>query len=185
MSSLAQQKIRTISKILSPLCVLVFILIPALVAAVWFWGDESFIRSGEPSHYFVPYGIELQSDLNPGTRIAGFVISLLPNLLLLYGIWHLRALFLCFGQLEFFSQRTTRHMRAFALANFVYAFAYPLAGGLLSVALSSLDPATPTLLILTAGHHELMALFIGGVFLLIASLMAEGQRLSDEVEHFV
>lgn len=185
MHSVPQQKIQTISRILSPLCILVLILIPSLVAAVWIFGDEGFMRSGEPSHYFVPYGIELKSNLSPSTRLAGFAISLLPNLLLLYGIWHLRALFIRFGQLEFFSPRTTRHMRNFALANFMYALAYPLSGGLLSVTLSAFDPNAPTVLTLTAGHHELMALLIGGVFLLIAWLMAEGQRLSDEVEQFV
>lgn len=179
------QKIQFVSKALSIFCSLALLVIPAAVAAVWFWGDKNFLNSGEPGHYFIPYGIDFQGDLSPGKRFLGFAISLLPNLVLIFGILHLRKLFARFGQLEFFSKHTIKHMKYFALAIFLYAFAYPLSGGILSVTLSALDPQQPTVLSLTAGHHELMTLFVGGVFLSVAWMMGEGKRLNDEIEQFV
>lgn len=185
MNSTPQSRIQTASRILAPLCVLAFVFIPAVVTAVWIFGSEGFLRSGEPTHYFIPYGFEYSGELTPLSRLLGMSISLLPNCLLMFGIWNLRKLFIHFGHLEFFTVETTRRMKNFALSIFIYAFAYPIAGGLLSVGLSALNPATPTVLTLTAGHQQLMALFVGGVFLLIAWLMGEGQRLSDEIEQFV
>jgi len=173
-----------LASILYYCCAASFILIPLVVASIWFFGDASFLESGEPAQYLVPLGVEVHGALSLKMRLAGFAVSMLPNALIMFGIWQLRSLFQCFRQLQFFTFDTTRHMKAFGLSVLLYAFAYPLAGGVLSLVLTVLK-GEPGLVSITAGHHELMSLFVGAVMLAVASMMSEGKRISDEIEQFV
>ena len=141
--------------------------------------------SGAPAHYLIPHGISIQGDVTVSIRLFGFIASMIPNLFLMLGVWHLKVLFSHFCKLEFFTSDTTRRMKGFGMAVLVYGLVYPVSGGLLSLATSFQNPPGSRVIAITAGDHELMTLFLGGVILVIAWVMGEGKRLSDEIKQFV
>ena len=186
MNTEQSSKIKRASWLLSNLCLVGVVLIPLLVGCLWMLGGHAFFQSGEPSMYLIPYGYALQSaPLTLVIRLSGFVVSMLPNALLMLSLWHLKCLFEEFYQLNFFTSETVKRLKGFSVNTLLYALAYPLSGGLLSLVTSLHNPAGHRVISITAGDTQLFAIFIGLVILLISWVMGEGKRLSEENEQFV
>lgn len=116
---------------------------------------------------------------------AGFVASLLPLGVIIFGLVTMRRLFGLYEAGEIFSGenvRCFRHMGytfiAWVLANTVYT-------PLLSVIITAVNPPGQKSLVLQFGSPQMSALIAGGIVLLIAWVMEEGRKLEDEQAHTV
>ncbi len=180
------QRIARLSRIMKGLCLLGFVGIPALLAAVWAFGSEAFLRSGEPAFYLVPHGVSFElGRLDAGLRWAGFAVSMLPGCVMMLGLWHLSQLFADFRRLDLFTADSVRHFRWFALTVLASGLVKPLAGALMSVVTSYGNTAGQRNLSVTAGDAELTAIFVGLVLLVIAWVLEQGRRIAEENREFV
>ena len=106
------QNIQRVSALMSALCSLSLALLPLLL--LWIWVD--FERINGTLEY-------IGNALRPETialpyRILGFIISMVPVALLMWGLLHLRALFELFRKAVFFSEANARLLHKFAMMLF-------------------------------------------------------------------
>lgn len=159
---------------------------PSVVGIVWFAGSESLLLSGEATHFLIPHGASFESGrLDLPMRFNGFLISMIPGLVTMYGFLHLARLFERFARLEFFTVDTVRHFRIFATTVVAVGILMPLSGALLSLATSLGNSPGNTLISVTAGDSELATIFLGCVMLVIAYVMEQGKRLADDYQGIV
>jgi hypothetical protein len=169
-----------LSRVFAQLCLLGMIAIPCLLALVWWHLDWLAANSPElRALAFEPAGIQ------PVQRALGFAVSMIPGSVLLWGLWRLREVFSVFATGVFFSARTVEGIRAFALAVTLQVLLRPLATALLSIVLTMHNPPGQRALVVAFGTRELESLFIGGIFLAVAFVMAEGRRLAEDNAQFV
>lgn len=179
-------RIVTYSRALRVICTVAFAAIPSALGAMWVFGTEAFLLSGEPAQYLVPPGVGFESGLlDPTLRVLGFAISMIPAGLAMWALWHLAGLFGCFARLQFFTAHSVRHFRTFAAAVLLTGLARPLAGALMSLATTMGNAPGNRYLSITAGDSELTAIFLGFVLLVVAWVMEQGQRIAEENEQIV
>lgn len=174
------------SRRLRALCVFGALAIPTLLAAMWFFGSEDFLLSGEPVQYLVPHGVAFEPGLlSPVLRLLGFCVSMIPGAIAVWALLHLANLFGCFSRLQFFTTDTARSFRQFALAVLLTGLARPIAGGLMSLVTTMGNTPGNRFVSLTAGDSEMTAVFLGVVLLVVAWVMEQGQRIVEENEQIV
>ncbi|MCB1684687.1 MAG: DUF2975 domain-containing protein [Pseudomonadales bacterium] len=179
-------RIVTYSRVLRGVCAIGFALVPLLLGGMWFLGSEAFLLSGEAAYYLVPHGVGFEvGRLTPALRLAGFMISMIPGGLTMWALWHLAKLFGCFSRLQFFTSDSVRSFRVFATAVLLTGVARPLAGGLMSMATTFGNAPGNRYLSFTAGNSELTAVFLGFVLLVVALVMEQGQRISEENQEII
>ncbi len=164
-----------LSLLLKHVITLSLILLPTLFAALWWQFDWLAANAPELNRL----AVDAQS-VGPGRRVLGFLISMLPVSLLLYGLWRLREAFERFSQGEFFTYETITCIRSFALMVMLQSLMRPVATTLLSVLLTMSNPPGQRTLAISIGSGELEMLFVGAVFFAVAHLMVEGRRLADD-----
>ena len=120
-----------------------------------------------------------------GFRLVAFLFALAPAGFTVWALLSLRRLFLLYAHGEVFSHQALRMLNHVAVALFA------------SVIVGFVMQAPITLLLswhLGAGHrsvsigigsHEVASLFMAGVVLVIARVMAEARRVADENASFV
>ena len=176
------QKIQRVSALISALCSLSLVLLPLL--QLWIWVDL------EGPHGTLEYLEYIGNALRPETialpyRILGFIISMAPVALLMWGLLHLRALFELFRKAVFFSEANARLLHKFAMMLFFSTLASPIARALVSVALTINNPPGQRAVVVNIGSGDLNSLFVAAVFLAVAWVMREAHTLSQENAEFV
>ena len=116
---------------------------------------------------------------------AGFLVSLLPLGVVVFGLLTLRRLFLLYEGGIIFSGANVHCFRRLGYAFIAWAVANLLYTPLLSVILTAANPPGEKALVLQFGSPHLATLITGGVVLLIAWVMDEGRKLEDEQAHTV
>lgn len=175
-------RIRRISRIINALCGLAMVAI--LCGLPFLWIGFNFLFGEDSAFVFDQYGA--LPDPMPGpSLLAGFVISLLPAGLMVFGFDRLRRLFGLYAQGVIFSAENSRCLRAFALSVIGLALLDPLIDALLSVALTSGNPSGSKKLVMSFGSAELSMIFVGMIFLVIARIMELGNELAEEQSKIV
>jgi hypothetical protein len=169
-----------LSRIFAQLCLLGMIAIPCLLALVWWHLD--WLAANSPELRVLPFN---PAEIRPAQQGLGFAVSMIPASVLVWGLWRLREVFSGFATGVFFSARTVEGIRAFALAVTLQALLRPVATTLLSIVLTMHNPPGQRALVVAFGSRELESLFIGGIFLAVACVMAEGRRLAEDNAQFV
>ena len=173
------QKIQRMSTLITTLCSLSLISLPLL--QIWIWVD-----------LLGPHGTfkYINNALHPETialpyRILGFLISMVPVALLMWGILHLRALFKLFRKAVFFSEANVRLLHKFAMMLFFNTLASPIARSLVSVAVTINNPPGQRAVVFNIEGGDLNSLFVAVVFLAVAWVMREAHALAQENAEFV
>ena len=100
------QKIQRVSFGMSVLCLIGLVLLPLPALYFWLWSDlQAFAGS-------IPIYPELIGSMNRG---MGLLVEAVPTGLLMWGVWHLRNLFMLYHQAVFFSEENSRRLHGFAL----------------------------------------------------------------------
>ncbi|MEM7359648.1 MAG: DUF2975 domain-containing protein [Pseudomonadota bacterium] len=174
-------RIKTISRLMEHFCLIVMIALPMWV--IWFWtnadqylAELSFARESLllDMQYIELYQLVLAGGL-----------SMLSILVLVYGISHLRRLFVLFQQGEFFSEHSARHLHIFGLTLFISALLKPVVSAALSLILTMGNPPGQKSVVVEFGSREISMIFIAGTILVITWILREGQKLAAENAEFV
>lgn len=123
--------------------------------------------------------------LGPSQVIAAAAIMVVPIGVMVWGLWHVRALFRDFAAGRAFTVGAARRLQRFGVAVLVQAPLGPLTATALAMALSLANPPGQRLLVLTLSINDYLALIVGGVLVAVAAVMREAARLADENAGFI
>lgn len=122
--------------------------------------------------------------LRAGPKAAGMLASLPVLLLTGYAAWRLHALLRSLRAGAYFALATIGHLRAFAIAA-LGAMAWSVLDTLLRGLAWRHGFGIDGFVQIGVSSEELLAMFVCGLFFLIAGLMQEGRRLAEENEGFI
>lgn len=154
----------------------------AELALAWIWLDPDLVRS-----LVVPrLGLSLAPvDLSASARLVGFTIAMLPMSVLLYLLHQAYQLFDHYRLGDVFSADAPRRLRLIGQSMLALSILRPLAGTLLTVALTVSNPPGQRYLALSISLDDYMIAAFGGLVLAIGHVMAEATRLAEENQQFV
>jgi uncharacterized membrane protein len=116
--------------------------------------------------------------------IAGLIIAV-PVGVMVWGLWHVRALFRDFAGGRVFTGSAAHHLQRFGVSVLAQGPLGPLTATALALALSFGNPPGQRYLVLTLSINDYFAVIIGGVLVAVAAVMREAARLADENASFV
>jgi hypothetical protein len=116
--------------------------------------------------------------------LAGLIIAV-PVGVLVWGLWHVRAMFCDFAQGRVFTATVAHHLQRFGVAALAQTLLGPLTATALALALSLGNPPGQRYLVIAFSINDYLALIVGGVLVAVAAAMREAARLADENAGFV
>lgn len=123
--------------------------------------------------------------VTPVARLAAAAVVAVPLMVVLYGLWAVRALFREFARGQVFTERAARHLQTFAVTVFVQAPLGPLTSAGLSVAISLVNTGGERMHAITFSLEDYLFLIVGGVLFAVARVMHEAAELADENASFI
>jgi Protein of unknown function (DUF2975) len=154
---------------------------PLLIVVTFMFPDRTQWLMFDINHL----GAALNANIPMPYRLGAMACALVPAAFTVWALWSLRLLFLSYAHGEVFSRGALRHLTHVAVALFggvVVGFAmqapisllltWPLGHGHREISLAF-------------GSDDVARLFMSGVMLVIARVMAEAGRLADENAKFV
>jgi hypothetical protein len=171
-------RLQSLSRWLGWLCLVLMIALPVGAVLTWttLWGELGHayaVRAGVKDHL-------IPAALTPVQQVAGVVVTLVPAGLMIVGLVWLRRLFAAFAAGRVFSSDNTRAIRVFAWSMIGVHVAQVFALGLSSMIITMLNPPGQRLLAFGIGSDQVLAIFVGAVFVLIAHVLEEGRRIADD-----
>lgn len=172
------QRLSAISRLLGWVCVALMVLLPASVVAFWVsfdvMGQGLVDRLGIGRQYPVP------TELIPVQIALGIGVMMVPVGLMMFGLWNLRQLLSGFGAGQIFTIANSRYLRVFAWSALAVIITQFFTDGLLSIVLTLNNPPGQRVLAFGFSTDQLIGLFFGAVFVLIARVLEEGRKLADD-----
>ena len=154
-------------------CTLIIVTIPVATAAFWGLTPTDTIRA------FKELGYEVTA-LPPLFRLLAFLVTMIPGAIAIYGLLALRRLFDSYRTGAIFAAGNALCLRTFAISVVGSVLAKFITAPVLSVVLSWHNPPGTRALAITLNSDDLGALFVGCLFLVVAWIMAEAQRLAED-----
>ncbi len=150
---------------------------PFAVAYYWatFDGSESLLPR-------VLEGVDLQNSTPiPTGRLAlGFLVTMLPCAVMMYGLTQLRRLSRLYTEGRIFTTANCDCLKKLSVALLAWVPARMLFDALISLVLTSGNPENQRLIAVSLAELELTALVLGLVFLVIAWVMGEACELQED-----
>ena len=143
------------------------------VAAFWAFTSPEAIKDIRGLGYDV-------TALPPAYRLLAFLVSMIPGAIGVYGLMALRRLFGAYRDGAIFAAGNALDLRAFAFSVVGSVLANIVTGPVLSVIVSWHNPPGSRVLAVSFRSDDLAALFVGCLFLVVAWIMAEAQRLAED-----
>lgn len=166
-------RIRAVSAVMRAFCTIAIVIIPVGLAAFWALASPELI--GDIRSLGNPVAA-----LPPLFRLFGFLVTMIPGAIGIYGLIALRRLFDACRAGAIFAAGNALNLRAFAVSVVASALAKIMIGPVLSVLVSWHNPPGTRELAITLSSDDLGALFVGFLFLVVAWIMAEAQRLAED-----
>ena len=123
--------------------------------------------------------------LTPVTQAIAAAIAAVPIAIMVWGLWHVRALFAEFAAGRVFTPAAARHLQMFGASVLAQAPLGPLISAALTVALTLNQPPGQRMLAVAFSIHDYFALIVGGVLFAAATVMREAARIAEENAGFV
>lgn len=173
---------RRARKLSSGMAVLCAVIAPLLVFAMafyWFATPSSVVLANA--------GLDAGAmrEIGYGTRSLACAVSMLPLLVLAWGLMEARRCLLAFAAGRFFSIEAVNGLWRFSLALLVSALLKPVAGAALSVILSWNNGPGARTLTLSFSSDTLLALVIAGTIAVISWVLSEAVAIAAENAQFV
>ncbi|HMS27613.1 MAG TPA: DUF2975 domain-containing protein [Burkholderiaceae bacterium] len=179
-SAFERHAMQRTSSWLAAACLLLMVVLPGVVFAFWALADVGLLAVRAN---LLPSAI--QAPLQDWQRWAGAVVTGVPVVLMLLGLWQARQCLLQFAQGRVFTGQAVQRLRAFAAWALAAIVADMLTSPVLSVMLTMHNPPAARHLAIGIGtDHVLSALFAAMVWSM-AQVIAQGQMLAEENASFV
>jgi len=174
------QRITSVSRILSIVCLVFLVSLPFYLAHHWLLPAHLWLDS-------MPFGSQIQYfDSWPPTidkQILGILISFIPGFFIVKGLWHLKQLFALYSQGVFFSETIVSLYNKCSSAALWFVIVWIASQSLMSVAMSY-DSVTPVLTV-SFTHAHALALFSATLLRVIAMVMSVSHELAQENKSFI
>lgn len=174
-----RERIRRLGRWMARICLISSLLLVTGMLAYWVLTPSAdlFSEAGLPP--------ERAGTIGLGIRFFGFILSMIPLAVLVYGLDNARHCFAGFAEGRFFSLEAAGQLRRFAIAVAVSSLLQPIAEAALSLLLSINGLSGPRTVRLEIGSETLVMMIFAGTVALIAWLMAEAAAMAEEHEQFV
>ena len=159
----------------------ILILTPILCALAWIFVNEMTADMHEAMR--LPHYARLPLPL--WARVAGFVVSMLPACVAMYGIVVLIRLFRLYEKGQIFRPGNVRCYRSLSRALIWWCVANIVADPLMSIGLTLHHPPGQRMISIGLGSPDMTALLVGFVLAVIAWVMEEGCKLQEEQDYTV
>lgn len=173
------ERIKRISSKFRFLFSFLIILIPLLSLLFWIFFNQ--LSEG----FLAGMPVDVLRPLSPGTRCLGFLVSLIPTGIAIYGIYRLRELFTYYEQGIIFSSANVHCFRHLGYTLIYWGFSKIPFVALSSIALSYNNPPGERQFVIEFGSDDVAAIVIGAVVLIISWVMYEASKLEEEQAHTV
>jgi hypothetical protein len=170
-----------LSMIMAWLATAGFVIFPLMIVYVFLDPDHSQWMMFS----YIHGGAELSSRQPLAFRLMALFCALAPTAFTMWALWSLRRLFLLYAKGSVFSAEALaalNHVAVALFASVIVAFAMQAP---ISLALTWARGAHHREISLGFGSEDVFTLFMAGVVLVIARVMAEAQRMADENAKFV
>ncbi len=174
------RKIRRVSSIMSVLCVIGMIGLPLSLAIGW---SSPEIFSNSLPGFENPWNAF--ASLSPTERVLGFLVSMIPAGVMIFGLAGLRHLFRLYEAGDIFSVGSARYLKRFAISVMLQAILRPLAGTLHTVIFTFNNAPGEKMLAVSFGDGEFAAVLLGGLLLVIGWIIGEGAKIAAENRQFI
>jgi len=174
-----QSSVGGLSKTMARLSTLGFVIVPLVVAYAFIDPDNS------KWMMFAYEGVKLSSSQPLALRLLALVCALAPTAFTMWALWSLRRLFLLYAKGSVFSAEALEALNHVAVALFAGVVVAFIMQAPISLALSWPRGAGHREISLSFGSGDVVRLFMAGVVLVIARVMAEARRVADENAKFV
>jgi Protein of unknown function (DUF2975) len=166
------------------LCFIVVIVL--LNAASWFYPPLRSHSFAFSLTHEVVWRLQVDIDAFPWWQKLGSVaLSSLPLLALATGLWHLRALFQCYGRREYFSPAAAVHLGWVGRFVALWVMLRLLSRPLLSAWVTMHEPPGHRTLVVAIGSPEIVALFVAASIMVIARILRRASELDSENKLFI
>ncbi|WP_259779568.1 DUF2975 domain-containing protein [Aestuariispira ectoiniformans] len=172
-------KVIRLSLTLRVICWLGIIALPLMEAAVWLNADWL-----KETDAFADLGLSY-ADLSLLRRVGALAISMVPVLILIYGLWRLVLLFSAYAAGRIFDTETAGHLKAFSICVLLNAIVEIMSTTALTAYLTFDRPEGERMVSVTVSDQEFGVLLMGGLLLVVAWVLGEGAKLADENRQFV
>lgn len=116
---------------------------------------------------------------------GGAIISGIPLLALSYGVYNLRLLFKCYGQREYFSQKSASLLESVGKSIITWDVLSFMLEPLLSYWMTFREGPGNRMISLSFESQDIVALFVAICIILIAQILRRAADLQDENRQFV
>ena len=176
-------KVVTTSRFFKRIFTVIFLAWPLVLALIWFQPQQDFLATlGLNISNFIPLGLfdHILVPLSASTKALGFFISFIPMIIGLLISWLFIRLFQGYEQNYIFNLKSIRILKKIALVMILGVLLDPLYQVLISFAMTMHNPPGYRLITLYIGAESIRTLITAGLIYLIAYIMQEGVKLSDE-----
>jgi len=156
---------------------IVFILIPVINALVWLFINGI---SDEMQKNILPHYVRLP--LPAQARLLGFIVSMLPAGITMYGTWAVVRLFRLYEKGQIFREANVHCFRDISRALIIWCVVRLISDPLMSIALTLHHPPGQRMLSLGLRSMDITALLVGFALAVIAWVMEEGRKLQEELD---
>jgi hypothetical protein len=176
------ENLASLSRVMAWLSGAGLILYPLMVAAIFvFPGGATDWMMYSQDHL----GAALNANVPIAFRLAALACEAAPAALVLWALWSLRQLFLRYASGDVFSNETLQLLHNVAVAIFAQVIVAFVAQGPMSFLLTYPLGHGHRDISLSLGSDDVFSVFMAGVVLVIARVMAVARRMADENESFV
>lgn len=163
---------------------IVLIIIPISTYFEWIEFDRVAFSMLDSLRYDHP-DLPKISTLPMSTRLECYIIAMIPNFVVMFGLYHLIKLLKLYEIGLIFTKENINQIKICSYTIFVWFFANFLASTLLVLALTMNNPEGQRILSITFASKEFSALVIGTIAIFIAHIMEEARKIKDENDHTV
>jgi hypothetical protein len=175
------ENVATLSRVMAWLSTAGFLIVPAIVIYAFLSPERSRWLMFDMDHL----GATLNSAVPLQFRLMALACALVPFGFSMWALWSLRRLFLLYANGEVFSPGALSALNHVALALFGGVVADFVMQAPISFALTYALGHGHREIDLSFGSGDVSTLFMAGVVLVIARVMAEARRVADENAKFV
>lgn len=152
------------------------------ILLAWVWLSPSWITKYVAPHVGVdPASVSLSGQI----QLAGFAVSMMPLVVLLYALHQAYGLFDSYRRGELFPDDAPQRLRRIGLSMLALALLRPLTSAALSVVLTYGNPPGSKMLVLGLSLDDYMIAALGGLILAIGHVMVEAKRLADDARQII
>lgn len=181
-------KIKKVSLLFRIIFQIAFVLQPILLILFWVnFPSKIFtnMQTGAININFIPQNIIILYNMTWSMKLLGFLISLIPLILIELIFYFLIKLFRLYEKAEIFSMKNVNYIKYIGYTMLVAQLVSPLYQGLITGVLTWHNPAGHRYATISLSGTNIAIIFTAILIILISWIMTEGVKLNEEQKYIV